>query len=227
MNPTGQVKSKAKRDGFANVHDWLVFQVTGESAEAIAARKHSAPWGATATGSGERAASKRQRPDEALAQSVEVDAPEGKKRRVDCGEEDGADPHNVRPASATGDAPPTPAGKMVDSALVRSGSGSSVQCARTCTYDFQATYGCAATLFVLAQAVQPSPQLVEKGAAALQPRQLVFSSQDVDAVARVDAASQAHTASRAPAGHVVSGAAVEEMAGRVTEEEFAAFVESF
>lgn len=82
-------------------------------------------------------------------------------------------------------------------------------------------------LVVLVQAVQPSPQLVEKGAAALQPRQLVFSSQDVDAVARVDAASQAHATSRAPAGQVVSGEAVEKMAGRVTEEEFAAFVESF
>ena len=42
--PTGQVKSKAVADGFDNVHDWLVFQATGDSADAIAARKTAAPW---------------------------------------------------------------------------------------------------------------------------------------------------------------------------------------
>lgn len=42
--PTGQVKNKAAQDGFDNVHDWLIFQATGESAAAIAAHKESAPW---------------------------------------------------------------------------------------------------------------------------------------------------------------------------------------
>jgi hypothetical protein len=42
--PTGQVKSKAAQDGFDNVHDWLVFQATGESSAALSARKEAAPW---------------------------------------------------------------------------------------------------------------------------------------------------------------------------------------
>jgi hypothetical protein len=42
--PTGQVKSKAVADGFDNVHDWLVFQATKESADTIAARKTNPSW---------------------------------------------------------------------------------------------------------------------------------------------------------------------------------------
>jgi hypothetical protein len=46
LMPTGQVKSQAIADGFDNVHDWLVFRETGESAAALVLRKWESSWAA-------------------------------------------------------------------------------------------------------------------------------------------------------------------------------------
>jgi hypothetical protein len=50
LAPTGQVKSQAIADGFDNVHDWLVFRETGESAAALVLRKWESSWAAWLTG---------------------------------------------------------------------------------------------------------------------------------------------------------------------------------
>ena len=79
------------------------------------------------------------------------------------------------------------------------------------------------------QAALPSPQPAGPSARALQPRQLVFSSQNVDARARPEEAPQARARDAQPAAgaRALSAQAVEDIAGRVTEDEFAKFVESF
>ena len=51
MEPTGQVKKNANKDGFDNVHDWLVHQALGpdgETAAAIAERRSGAAYNKTA-----------------------------------------------------------------------------------------------------------------------------------------------------------------------------------
>jgi len=45
LEPTRQLAQFAKSQGFGNVHDYLVHTVTGESFEAIQARKTRHPWG--------------------------------------------------------------------------------------------------------------------------------------------------------------------------------------
>ena len=50
LAPTGQVKSLAIQAGFDNVHDWLVYNQTGESAAALVLRKWEAPWAAWLNG---------------------------------------------------------------------------------------------------------------------------------------------------------------------------------
>lgn len=50
LDPTHQILHSAKDAGFTNVHDYLVHLVTGEDADAIAARKPAQPWGAWLTG---------------------------------------------------------------------------------------------------------------------------------------------------------------------------------
>ena len=115
MNPTGQVKSKAKKDGFDNVHDWLVFQNTGESAEAIAARKADAPWGAASGGA--LCAGQRARASEEAEQ--EGAAPGGKKRRVSKGKGDSAATEAPQSGTSERGAPTSPAGVVAEGALVR------------------------------------------------------------------------------------------------------------
>ena len=50
LDPTNHIFRSAKDAGFSDVHDYLVHLVTGESADAIAARKPAQPWGAWLTG---------------------------------------------------------------------------------------------------------------------------------------------------------------------------------
>jgi hypothetical protein len=69
------VKSKAAQDGFDNIHDWLVFQATGESAAALAARKEAAPWLSKTLGSAPKGNDHR-KTQEAKGQQVV-----GKKRK--------------------------------------------------------------------------------------------------------------------------------------------------
>lgn len=45
LAPTGLVKGKVVAAGFDNTHDWLVHLTTGESAQAIKARKLTFEWG--------------------------------------------------------------------------------------------------------------------------------------------------------------------------------------
>ncbi|KAF5841753.1 zinc-finger domain of monoamine-oxidase A repressor R1-domain-containing protein [Dunaliella salina] len=45
LEPTRQIVPYARSQGFSNVHDFLVHMVTGESFEAIQARKAQHPWG--------------------------------------------------------------------------------------------------------------------------------------------------------------------------------------
>ena len=50
LDPTNHIFRSAKDAGFSDVHDYLVHLVTGEGADAIAARKPAQPWGAWLTG---------------------------------------------------------------------------------------------------------------------------------------------------------------------------------
>ena len=45
LAPTGHIIGQAREAGFNNVHDFLLHQATGESANTIAARKGSFEWG--------------------------------------------------------------------------------------------------------------------------------------------------------------------------------------
>ncbi|PRW60483.1 cell division cycle-associated 7 [Chlorella sorokiniana] len=46
LSATGQLINEARRQGFDNVHDFLVHRSTGETPEEVAARKQAAAWGA-------------------------------------------------------------------------------------------------------------------------------------------------------------------------------------
>jgi hypothetical protein len=46
LGPTHQLIKQARSTGFDNVHDYLVYRATGESAEEIAHRKSTFSWGA-------------------------------------------------------------------------------------------------------------------------------------------------------------------------------------
>eukprot|EP00967_Tisochrysis_lutea_P151887 scaffold296303_cov24-Tisochrysis_lutea.AAC.1 len=45
LEPTGRLAPLVRSSGFTNTHDFLIYQATGESAEAIAARKARHAWG--------------------------------------------------------------------------------------------------------------------------------------------------------------------------------------
>ncbi|CAK9211491.1 unnamed protein product [Sphagnum troendelagicum] len=79
LDPTGQIIRVAKAAGFSNVHDYLVFEKTGESVDAIASRKDEKGWvnGDTPTWSGSK-----EELETGSGEMIEVDVPYAKAQRV-------------------------------------------------------------------------------------------------------------------------------------------------